>query len=87
MPCLGLKIAAGAQTVGLGLSAVVAVGGTPTVVISGAALAAMAVQFVGLFATLTTLAKCLDEADRHADGDSLRREVDQLKREMERIPH
>lgn len=87
MPCLGLKIAAGTQSAGLLLSASVAVAGTPTVVISGAALAAMAVQFAGLFATLVLLAACLDAADRHADAESLRRELDQLKREVELLPH
>jgi hypothetical protein len=87
MPCLGLKISAGTQTAGLALSAIVAVEGTPTVVISAAALAAMAVQFAGLFATLTLLAACLDAAERHADADSLRRELDALKREVERLPH
>ena len=87
MPCLGLKIAVGTQTAGLALSAVVAVEGTPTVVISAAALAAMAVQFAGLFATLTLLAQCLDAHDRHADAESLRRDLDALKREIEALPH
>ncbi len=36
----------------LGLSAVVAVGGTQTVVVSAAALAAMAIQLATLFAAL-----------------------------------
>ena len=87
MPCLGLKISAGTQTSGLLLSAIVAVEGARTVVITGAALAAMYVQFGGLCATLILLAACLDAADRHADADSLRRELDQLKREMELLPH
>jgi hypothetical protein len=87
MPCLGLKIAAGTQTAGLLLSGIVAVEGTPTVVISAAALAAMYVQLGGLCATLILLAACLDAADRHADADSLRRELDQLKREVELLPH
>lgn len=87
MPCLGLKISAGTQTVGLLLSASVAAEGAPTVVVSAAALAAMAVQFAGLFATLTILAQCLDTANRHADADSLRRELDALKQEVEKIPH
>jgi hypothetical protein len=87
VPCLGLKIAAGSQTAGLGLSAIVAVGGMETVVISAAALAAMAVQFAGLFATLATLATCLDAADRHADADALRQELDTLKREVAKLPH
>jgi hypothetical protein len=87
MPCLGLKIVMGTQMAGLGLSAVVAVEGTPTVVISAAALAAMAVQFSGLFATMVLLAACLDAHDRHADAESLRRELDALKREVEALPH
>jgi len=69
------------------LSAVVAVEGAPTVVISAAALAAMAVQLAGLFASMMLLANCLDAAERHADADSLRRELDALKREVERLPH
>lgn len=87
MPCLGLKIAAATQAVGLGLTASVAVEGAPTVVISAAALAAMAVQFAALFATLINLATCLDAAGRHADADSLRRELDLLKQEVESLPH
>ena len=87
MPCLGLKIAAGSQTAGLLLSGVVAVEGSPTVVISAAALAAMAVQLAGLFATLNNLAICLEQADRHEDAESIRRELDALKREVEALPH
>ena len=88
MPCLGLKISAGTQTVGLLLSASVAVEGAPTVVVSAAALAAMAVQFAGLFATLTILAQCLDTANRHADaGFAPPASFDALKREVEKIPH
>ena len=87
MPCLGLKISAGAQTAGLLLTGTAAVRGAPTVVISAAALAAMYVQLAGLSATLILLATCLDQADRHADADSLRRDVDELKREMELLPH
>jgi hypothetical protein len=69
MPCLGLKVSAGAQTAGLLLSGTVAVEGAPTVVISAAALAGMAVQLGALFATLTLLAQCLDAADRHSDAE------------------
>jgi hypothetical protein len=87
MPCLGLKISLGTQSAGLLVSAVVAVEGAPTVMISAAALAAMVVQFAGLFATTVLLASCLDAAGRHADADSLRRELDALKREVERLPH
>jgi hypothetical protein len=47
----------------------------------------MAVQFAALFATMANLANCLDAADHHADAESLRRELDNLKREVEKLPH
>ena len=47
----------------------------------------MAVQLAGLFGSIVALANCLDAADRHAEADSLRRELDALKREVERLPH
>jgi hypothetical protein len=84
---LGQKIAAGTQSAGLVLSAVVAVEGMPTKVITAGALAAMAVQLAGLFATLMSLAACLDAHDRHEDAESIRRELDALKREVESLSH
>jgi len=87
MPCVGLKIAVGSQTAGLLLTGIVVGAAAPKVPISAAALAAMAVQFASLFATANLLAICLDQAGRHADADSLRRELDELKREVERLPH
>ena len=56
-------------------------------VISAAALAAMAVQFEALFATMASLADCLANAGRRADADRLQRELDALKREVEQLPH
>jgi hypothetical protein len=87
MPCLGLKISAGTQSAALTLTAVVAVKGAPTAIGSAAAFATMAVQFAGLFGALTLLASCLDAHDRHEDAESLRRELDELKREIESMPH
>jgi len=87
MPCLGLKIAFGAQCAGVLLSAEKALAGEATVVLAPAALAALAVQVAGMFATMVLLINCLDAADRHKDADSLRRELDALQREVHRLPH
>ncbi|MFD5815690.1 hypothetical protein [Streptomyces sp. NPDC127038] len=85
MPCLANKIAVGASVAGMGLTAVVAVGGTPTVAISAAALAALGIQFVGYCVAVMSLAACMDDNDRHQDAETLRREIDELKREMQKL--
>ncbi|GGT55048.1 hypothetical protein GCM10010271_68580 [Streptomyces kurssanovii] len=85
MPCLTQKISIGASLAGMGLTAVVAVGGTPTVAISAAAVAALGVQFVGYCVAVMSLAACLDSHDRHQDAETLRREIDDLKREVQKL--
>jgi fructose-1,6-bisphosphatase/sedoheptulose 1,7-bisphosphatase-like protein len=85
MPCLTQKISVGASITGLGLTAIVAVGGTPTVAISAAAIAAMGIQFVGYCVAVMSLAACMDDHDRHQDAETLRREIDELKREMQKL--
>lgn len=85
MPCLSNKIAFGASLAGIGLTAVVAVEGAPTVVISAAALAAMAVSFASMFASGIALAECLENAGRHQDAATLRRELDEVKRQLQTV--
>ena len=85
MPCLGLKIGLGAQTMGLGITAVIAVEGMPTVVISAAALAAMAVQFSRLVATMVSLADCLANAGRAQEAETLRREVGAIEKQLKQL--
>jgi hypothetical protein len=87
MPCLGLKIVLASQTAGIVLTGVKAVSEAPTVVLAPAALAALAVQFAGFFATAHLLAMCLDAADRGMDAETLRRDIDKLERELRQLPH
>jgi hypothetical protein len=87
MPCLGLKIILGSQMAGLVLSTFVAAAGAKTVVITAAALAAVAVQLAGIVFTGQSLIDCLENAGRQEDADRLRQELDAVKREVERLPH
>ncbi|MFE5942792.1 hypothetical protein [Streptomyces sp. NPDC056480] len=47
--------------------------------------ARMWLSWVGVVVTLGLLAKCLDDAGRHQDAQTLRQEIDKLKGEMESI--
>ena len=47
--------------------------------------AKMWLSWVGALVALGSLVKCLDDAGRHQDAESLRREIDKLKGEMETI--
>ncbi|MFH9859551.1 hypothetical protein [Streptomyces sp. NPDC017202] len=47
--------------------------------------ARMWLSWVGALVALGSLAKCLDDAGRGQDAESLRREIDKLKGEMETI--
>jgi hypothetical protein len=45
----------------------------------------LGVQFVGYCVAVMSLAACLDSHDRHQDAETLRREIDDLKREMQKL--
>jgi hypothetical protein len=85
MPCLTQKIQIEVSIAGMGLTAVVALAGTPTVAVSAAAVASLAVQYVGYCVAVMSLATCLENHERHQDAETLRREIDDLKREMQKL--
>ena len=85
MPCLAAKVALGASIAATGYVAVVAVEGSPTVVISAAALAGLYVTFAAMVASTIALAECLDDAGRHQDAATLRREMDEVQRQLKRL--
>lgn len=47
--------------------------------------AKMWLSWVGVVVALGFLSKCLDEAGRHQDAETLRQEINKLKSEMESI--
>jgi hypothetical protein len=85
MPCLSAKVAFGLTLTALGVEAVIAVEGAPTVVISGGALVALGFTFASMFAAGLALADCLDDVGRHQDAATLRRELDEIKRELRKL--
>lgn len=85
MPCLTAKVAFGASLAAVGVTAVVAVEGAPTVVVSAAALAGLYVSFAAFFAAGMALADCLDDAEKHQDAATLRRELDDVQRQLKQL--
>lgn len=85
MPCEAekLRVEGAALTAGLAAGAVLV--GSPTVigsVLAGAALGGAILNWRG---AAKALENCLAAHQRHEDAETLRRELDQLKREMEEL--
>ena len=85
MPCFSQKFAVGAAVAGMVACGVAVVPAAPTVVGEAAVFAAFVAASYGYYAALGALADCLEDAGRHSDSETLRREVDELKREMGRL--
>ena len=85
MPCLAQTVSLGVSLVGYAHAAGLPIIAAPTVVGEAPALAALLVATVGLLASAIALADCLDNADRHQDAETIRREIDEIKEEIRRL--
>jgi uncharacterized membrane protein YccF (DUF307 family) len=85
MPCLGETLFLGTALVGYAQAAGLPIIAAPTVVGEPFALAALLVATVTLFVAGMKLADCLENAERHQEAETLRRELDLVKEEMRRL--
>jgi hypothetical protein len=85
MPCFTQKFAFASATAGIFLTCDAAVAGSVTVVVSAAAVAALAVAFATWIASAMSLADCMENNDRRQDAESLRREIDAIKTELQKL--
>lgn len=85
MSCLGAKISAGLLLATMSGTAIAAVAGAETVVISWAALAGLYAQLIAFTAALIQIAECLESDGKQEDADRVRRQVEQLQREMDKL--
>lgn len=87
MACYGAKFAYGASFVGLGaaLAGVVAALVEPTPAGEVAAFFGLMAAGAAHISAALSLAECLEQAGRPDDAAELRREVQELEREMERL--
>jgi hypothetical protein len=85
MPCLGQKLLLGVAMVNYARAALVVTGATVTVVAEGPALVSLIVSMVAMFGAAVALMDCLENAGRLEEAEALRREVEQIKRELQRL--
>lgn len=85
MPCYSQKFAVGTAVAGMVACGVATIPAAPTVIGEVAVWAAFVAAAYAYYAAMLSLAECLEDAGRHSDAETLRREVDQLKREMEQL--
>jgi len=74
--------AAGVAVVGCGVAAIPA---APTVIGEVAVWTAFAGAIAAYIAAALALADCLEDAGKHQDAETLRREIDELKRQMQEL--
>jgi hypothetical protein len=85
MACLSQKVAFGAALAAMGASGVAAVPAAPTVILELAVWSAFLSAVAAEEAACMALIECLEDAGRHQDAETLRNELDELKREVEEL--
>jgi membrane protein implicated in regulation of membrane protease activity len=85
MPCLTAKLGMAAAGVAVVASGVAAIPAAPTVIGEVAVWAAFAGSVAAYIVAALALADCLEDAGRHQDAESLRREIDEIKRQMQEL--
>jgi hypothetical protein len=89
LPCFSQKFALAVALGAVGASGAAMIPAAPTVLAEAAAIAAFLGAAAGAVAAASALADCLEDVGRQQDAETLRREVDDLKRELcelEKIP-
>jgi hypothetical protein len=85
MPCFTAKVTFGTAIAAMGGGAVAVVAGAETVVGAAAGWAAFVAACGGVIAAGMALADCLQDNGRQQDAETLRREMDTLKRHVDQI--
>ena len=82
MPCLGQKFAVGASFTVLAGSGVIAVVGSPTVVLSMAGLAGAVGSLLGAISSLISLKECYERHGRTEDAEKMARAIMRLEAQV-----
>lgn len=85
MACYGAKFAYGASFLGLGAGVAAVAAAAPTVVGEVAGFSALLAACAAHIGAAIALAECLEQVGRAQDAAELRREVNELEQEMQRI--
>jgi hypothetical protein len=85
MACLGQKLLLSVAIVNYARAALVVPAASVTVVGEGPALVSLIASMVAMFGAAIGLADCLENAGRLEEAEALRREVEQIRRELQRL--
>lgn len=85
MACFSAKVAYWAAVAGVAVALAALVPGAATGPGEAALIAALIVAMAGYIAAALALAECMEAAGRREDGEALRRDIDEMQREMDRL--
>ena len=85
MPCLTAKLGMAAAAVAMVGCGVAAIPAAPTVIGEVAVWTAFAGAVAAYIVAALALADCLEDAGKHQDAETLRREIDEIKRQMQQL--